>query len=94
MGCKYGRPSEGKASEGKEVIMYIYYKGVQYDVADLLSRNACEIHLEWNGANGLWTAKVDWHWNVMAVGDYDGDSIEDVMSKAARDRIEEGDKES
>lgn len=30
----------------------------------------------------------------MAVRDYDGDSIEEVMSKAARDRIEEGEEES
>ncbi len=73
--------------------MYIYYKGVQYDVADLLSRNACEIHLEWNVANGLWTAKVDWYWNKMGEKGYDGDSIEWVLCKAARDRIEEGDKD-
>ena len=74
--------------------MYIYYKGVQYDVADVLSRNACEVKLMFDRGSSKWECMVYWNWEKMGEKDYDGDSIEWVLCKAARDRIEEGDKES
>jgi hypothetical protein len=73
--------------------MYIYHRGIQYDVADVLSREACEVNLSLNGQSGKWEAKVYWNWEKMDVKDYEGDSIEWVLCKAARDRIEEGDKD-
>ena len=74
--------------------MYIYHKGVQYSVPDVLSRGSCEIHLYLNGQSKKWEAKVYWNWDKMDERDYEGDSIEAVLSKAARDRVEEGEKES
>jgi len=72
--------------------MYFFHKGVQYDVAEVLSRESCEIYLSLNGASGKWEARVCWNWENMGEKDYEGNSIEAALSKAASDRVEEGDR--
>jgi hypothetical protein len=73
--------------------MYTYYDGVSYDVSSILSNYACDLHMEKNGATGLWELEVCWNWEKMGdngVAKYYGGTIEYAMIKAVEDRVKKG----